>query len=107
VTDGATKYSPDNWKYVRPFEERYTDAALRHFVAHLTGEIIDPDSGSTHLAHVVANLLFLMEGPSECPDIISPATPATQTETPTITGKFNVSAKTLGEIWRARTVEPI
>jgi len=87
VTDGAVKYSPDNWKYVKPFEDRYLDATIRHLVAYIQGEVDDPDSGSNHLAHAVANMLFLIEGPEECQDTISPATTATSMQTKTNTGK--------------------
>lgn len=54
---GAKKYSPDNWKYVDP--ERYKDAILRHVIAYLGGEIIDPDSGEHHMSHVICNALFI------------------------------------------------
>lgn len=59
LTYGATKYSPDNWKYVEP--SRYWDALFRHLLTHLEGvEKNDPESGLSHLAHACCNLLFLM-----------------------------------------------
>ena len=57
---GATKYAPDNWKYVDKAKERYSDAALRHFTSWLSGERNDEETGKSHLAHCVCCLLFLM-----------------------------------------------
>jgi hypothetical protein len=56
---GSRKYSDNNWKHVRP-KARYFDAALRHFMARLNGEILDPETGLPHLAHAVCCILFLM-----------------------------------------------
>lgn len=61
-TYGANKYSANNWKKVAPFELRYQDAALRHIFSYMEGELIDPESGYSHLAHAIANLLYLSEG---------------------------------------------
>ena len=58
LTDGAKKYSPENWKKVDV--ERYREAILRHLLTYQGGEMNDPDSGSHHLAHVVANALIIM-----------------------------------------------
>jgi hypothetical protein len=55
---GAKKYSRDNWKHVEP--ARYEKAAMRHLISYVTGEKIDPESGKSHLAHLVCNALFLM-----------------------------------------------
>ena len=60
LTFGAKKYKEDNWKHVADAEKRYTDATLRHFTTWLQGEKVDPESGRSHLAHAVCNLLFLM-----------------------------------------------
>lgn len=56
---GAKKYAPDNWKKVEP-PSRYGDAAMRHLIAYLEGEKIDPESGLPHLAHLVCCALFLL-----------------------------------------------
>lgn len=61
---GARRYGPDNWRKLEGFEVRYLDALYRHLHAHLTGQVVDPDSGISHLAHVATNALFLLEGPS-------------------------------------------
>ena len=60
LTSGAKKYAPDNWKYVPNAEERYVDAAMRHFTAWIAGEKKDPETGKSHLAHVMCCVLFLM-----------------------------------------------
>lgn len=60
LTSGAKKYSPDNWKHVPNAEERYVDAAMRHFTAWISGEKKDPETGKSHLAHVVCCVFFLM-----------------------------------------------
>ena len=58
---GAKKYADDNWKYVAIEDEsnnRYFDAALRHLTAWKKGEILDPESGLSHLSHAICSLLF-------------------------------------------------
>ena len=57
---GAVKYEVDGWQEVENGAQRYTDAAMRHFVAYMTGQDTDPDSGKHHLAHAVCSLLFVM-----------------------------------------------
>jgi hypothetical protein len=57
---GAKKYSVDNWKYVENGTERYWDSLVRHIMAWKQGEIIDPESGLSHLAHAGCNVLFLL-----------------------------------------------
>jgi hypothetical protein len=58
LTHGAEKYAIDNWKKVDDIR-RYKDAAYRHFLAYLAGELRDPDSGLPHLDHLGANIMFL------------------------------------------------
>lgn len=57
---GAQKYSRDNWKLVPDARFRYIKAAFRHFVAWFREEKKDPESGESHLAHVVCCVLFAM-----------------------------------------------
>ena len=59
LTFGVKKYAVDNRKKVTP-PERYIDAAFRHFTSWIEGEKIDSETGKSHLAHAVCNLLFLM-----------------------------------------------
>lgn len=56
---GARKYSLDNWKKCDNWK-RYEDAAMRHLVSYIKGEHTDPESGKSHMAHLICNALFLM-----------------------------------------------
>ena len=56
MTFGAKKYADNGWKGVS--KERYLAALMRHFVAYMDGEIIDPESGLPHMAHIRCNALF-------------------------------------------------
>lgn len=57
---GCAKYhAPDNWKKVEP--QRYKDALYRHWLAYLSGEERDPESGLPHLYHLACNAAFLIE----------------------------------------------
>lgn len=60
---GDRKYPAEdgsNWKRVDNANQRYKDAMFRHMVAYRTGQRDDPESGKSHLAHVITNALFLM-----------------------------------------------
>jgi Domain of unknown function (DUF5664) len=61
LTYGASKYSPDNWKYVSDAKKRYFDAMQRHVWAWKSGESKDLETGKSHLAHAICCLLFLIE----------------------------------------------
>lgn len=57
---GTQKYgSPDNWKNVDA--QRYRDALYRHWLAYLSGEQCDQESGLPHLWHIACNVSFLIE----------------------------------------------
>jgi hypothetical protein len=60
LTFGANKYTPNGWQSVENAQQRYTDAFLRHYCAHQTGEEIDPESGLSHLKHMLTNIAFLV-----------------------------------------------
>ena len=57
---GAKKYAPDNWKKVPNAKPRYFDAAMRHLIAHQSGELLDPESGLSHLSHAACCVLLLI-----------------------------------------------
>lgn len=60
LTFGANKYEVNNWKELPENElYRYKDALMRHLLAYLAGENIDPDSGLLHLDHIACNTMFL------------------------------------------------
>lgn len=55
--DGKEKI--ENWRDVEP--QRYRDAAYRHWLAYLSGEKEDQESGLPHLWHLACNIAFLIE----------------------------------------------
>lgn len=60
---GGEKYPAEdgsNWRRVEGANKRYTSALMRHLSAYLQGEKVDPESGKSHLAHMITNALFLM-----------------------------------------------
>jgi hypothetical protein len=60
LTFGANKYGANNWKTAKTTDiPRYKDALLRHLLAYLDGEYIDPESKKPHLYHIGCNLMFL------------------------------------------------
>jgi len=61
LTMGARKYTPNGWKTVPDAVNRYYSALFRHLMAWRKGEKIDPESGLSHLKHVMINVAFLLE----------------------------------------------
>jgi len=64
LTFGAKKYpkppNDDSWRDVPNGKQRYADALYRHLHAALVlGEKKDKESGKSHLAHAICNILFL------------------------------------------------
>lgn len=62
LTYGASKYGENTWQALPNFENRYYGALLRHLIAWRSGELIDQESGLSHLKHALANIVFLLEG---------------------------------------------
>ena len=60
MTFGANKYTPNGWKTVPNAMARYEDAMLRHYYAYKSGEELDPESGLSHLKHMLTNAAFLV-----------------------------------------------
>jgi len=64
LTYGVKKYPKpeENWRVNSTPEDipRYKAALLRHFSAIQQGELVDPESGLPHMAHVAANSLFII-----------------------------------------------
>lgn len=58
---GASKYAWNGWRSVPNGFERYSDALVRHLTNEGSGEILDPDSGSLHAAHIAWNALARLE----------------------------------------------
>lgn len=60
-TYGAGKYTEDGWITVPDGDARYTDAMLRHLLAEMRGEDVDPDTGLLHAAHTAWNALARLD----------------------------------------------
>jgi hypothetical protein len=52
---GAKKYGRDNWKQGMKASESLA-AAMRHIMRYKSGELVDPESGKSHLGHAGLNL---------------------------------------------------
>lgn len=61
LTYGSKKYEDFNWMKVENHKDRYFSAANRHLWQWWRGEKIDAESGESHLACAVTNLMFLLE----------------------------------------------
>jgi hypothetical protein len=59
LTYGEKKYEANTWQEIE--KDRIYAAMLRHIVAWRKGEILDAESKLPHLAHVLANVVFLLE----------------------------------------------
>jgi hypothetical protein len=70
---GAQKYAPDNWKRVPDAQTRYYDAAMRHIEAWRDGEVHDPETSLSHLAHAMCCLMFLQWFDAQEPEDFSNA----------------------------------
>ena len=62
---GAKKYGRYNWRLHTVSATVYYDAAWRHLSAWFEGEDIDPESGVSHLAHVMACMTILLDAENE------------------------------------------
>jgi len=60
LTFGSKKYADDNWQVVPGKRKRYYAALMRHIDAWWTGEINDPETKLSHLAHAGCCILFLL-----------------------------------------------
>lgn len=71
LTFGAAKYDEHNWKKLDNLQNRYTGAAMRHLLAHMQGEELDPETGLDHLAHAICCLMFKLEAKLENGETLS------------------------------------
>lgn len=59
---GGKGYGLASWQDVPEGFFRYEAALIRHFIKRFVyGEIIDPDSGEPHTAHIICNAAFVFE----------------------------------------------
>lgn len=56
---GAQKYASWNWSNGLSWSECF-ESMQRHLLAWYTGEDKDPETGLSHMAHVMCNAMFLM-----------------------------------------------
>lgn len=59
---GARKYGRHNWRRDAVFASAYYDGIHRHLARWWEGEDIDPESGLSHLAHIIAGAAILHDG---------------------------------------------
>ena len=60
LTFGAKKYDAHNWKRATKEDtERIKGSILRHQMAYMSGEIVDPETNLNHMYHVGCNAMFL------------------------------------------------
>lgn len=57
---GKKKYAAHNWRAGMAWS-RLLAAALRHLMAFMAGEDLDPETGLSHLAHAMCCLMFILE----------------------------------------------
>jgi hypothetical protein len=55
---GAKKYDKHNWKKGMPVTQ-VSESLMRHLFAFLNGENTDPESGLSHISHVICNAMFI------------------------------------------------
>lgn len=62
--EGGVKYGPFNWRDMPVEALTYVGGMLRHILAYVDGENIDPESGKHHLAGVMANAAIVIDAES-------------------------------------------
>lgn len=61
ATFKVLQYGLFNWREKPIRQSIYTDAIYRHLAAWRDGQDIDPDSGQSHMAHIAANSIIVMD----------------------------------------------
>jgi hypothetical protein len=56
---GNVKYEPNSWKKVPDLKKKYINAARRHILEYLDGDIYDEESGEEVLLHAACCLMFV------------------------------------------------
>lgn len=62
---GASKYGIRNWRKDPILESTYKASVLRHLMAWSEGEELDPDSGLSHLYHIIAGCMVVLDAQQE------------------------------------------
>lgn len=55
---GSNKYTRDNWHKGHSINS-LCDSLMRHLVAFMSGEDDDPESGESHVGHILCNAMFI------------------------------------------------
>jgi hypothetical protein len=58
---GADKYGEFNWLHNNVCASTYVGAIKRHLDSWWSGELTDPESGISHLAHVAASAMIVLD----------------------------------------------
>lgn len=58
---GAQKYGAHNFRDAQVLATTYVSAIMRHMAAWNDGEDIDPESGESHIAHIMANCCIVLD----------------------------------------------
>jgi len=66
---GTGRHGPRNWEQRDPVDADFESAMVRHVVAYMSGEKLDKESGRHHLAHAIANALFVIHHESKAKSI--------------------------------------
>lgn len=61
LLDGMLKYGKSNYRAIGVRASTYIDALKRHTDAFDEGEDVDPDSGLSHLSHILACAAIIVE----------------------------------------------
>ena len=58
---GSEKYGPYNWRKTGVCATTYVSAIMRHLNAWRDGEDLDPESGISHIAHIISSCNILLD----------------------------------------------
>jgi hypothetical protein len=61
---GHAKYGPYNWRETPVEAMTYAHAIMRHLVAWIDGEDLDPETGLSHIAHISAGGNIVLDADS-------------------------------------------
>lgn len=68
MTYGKQKYGANNWRSGLAFS-RLIAAVMRHLNAYQKGELVDPETNLSHIAHASCGLMMLLEFEKTCPTL--------------------------------------
>lgn len=58
---GKVKYGERNWVQNKVCQSTYVAAIMRHTAAFQEGEDLDPESGASHLGHIMAGCAIILD----------------------------------------------